>query len=306
MRAPTAAIVVAFRPEPAQIGQLVGSLARECQAVFVMDNGGGYAALADMLESTPAVRVVDMGGNRGIGLALNRGFELALLAGSRYVITFDQDSAPPPGMPAQLADAMERLAAQGVRVAAAGPLIVDTRGAHPLQHPFMRRRSGWPRPIVCSSSSELVEADFLITSGCLISLDTYQAVGGFDTDLFIDFVDMEWCFRAQAAGYRSYGICSAVMPHELGMGNSASAFGMTVLDHSALRRYYFARNTLRVVRLPYFSMGWKVRLLLSLLGRLVLLPVVVRFRRGWFQHWRMLIRGVLDGVARVGGAYVER
>jgi hypothetical protein len=73
-----------------------------------------------------------------------------------------------------------------------------------------------------------------------------------------------------------------------------------------VRRYYFARNTLRVIRLPYFSMGWKARLLLSLLGRLVLLPVAVRFRRGWFQHWRMLIRGVLDGVARVGGAYVER
>ena len=170
----------------------------------------------------------------------------------------------------------------------------------------MRRRMGWPRPTLCTSPSELVEADFLITSGCLVPLAAYEAVGAFDENLFVDFIDMEWCFRAQALGYKSYGICSAVMPHELGIGVGGSAFGMTVLDYSPVRRYYFARNTIRVLRLPHFSMGWKARLSLSLLARLVLLPVAVRFRKGWAQHWMMLGKGMLHGMARVGGAYVDR
>jgi rhamnosyltransferase len=131
-------------------------------------------------------------------------------------------------------------------------------------------------------------------------------MGGFDTQLFIDFVDMEWCFRAAAAGLLSYGACSVILPHELGGGGNQSALGMTVLAHSPLRRYYFARNTLRMLRMPYVQYGWKVRLSLSLVGRLLLLPVALRFASGWTQHWRMLWRGVFDGLLRVGGRYGDR
>jgi rhamnosyltransferase len=247
-----------------------------------------------------------MNGNQGIGAALNRGFRLASEAGIQYVMTFDQDSEPPPGLAARLVAAAQQLAARGVRVGAVGPRIVDTRHANQLEHPFMGRRLGWPTAIRCSSPAELVEADFLITSGCLVPLAAYQAVGGFDAELFVDFVDMEWCFRARAAGYSSFGTCAAVMLHELGLGGADAVLGMTVLSHSPVRRYYFARNTIRVLRLPHFAAGWKLRLLLSLIGRLVLLPVAMRFRRGWIQHWMMLGRGVLDGVARVGGAYAAR
>jgi rhamnosyltransferase len=298
-----AAIVVAFRPQRDQISRLIRILARECRIVYVMDNGGGRDAIAGELDSTPVVQVVDMNGNQGIGAALNRGFHLANEAGIHYVMTFDQDSEPPPGMAARLAEAAQQLAGRGVRVAAVGPRIVDTRQAKQLEHPFMRRRRGWPSAIRCNGPAELIEADFLITSGCLVPLAAYQAVGGFDADLFIDFVDMEWCFRARAAGYCSFGICGTVMTHELGLGEAGAAFGMTVLSHSPVRRYYFARNSIRVLRLSHFPAGWKLRLLLSLLGRLVLLPLAMRFRRGWTQHWLMLGRGVLDGMARVGGPY---
>jgi rhamnosyltransferase len=303
--APIAAIVVAFRPQRDQINRLIRILARECRIVYVMDNGGGHDAIAGELDSTPVVQVVDMNGNQGIGAALNHGFRLASEAGIHYVMTFDQDSEPPPGLAARLVEAAQQLAGRGVRVGAVGPRIVDTRHANQHEHPFMRRRLGWPSAIRCSGA-ELIEADFLITSGCLVPLPAYQAVGGFDADLFVDFIDMEWCFRARAAGYCSFGICGAAMPHEMGLGVAGAAFGMTVLSHSPVRRYYFARNTIRVLRLRHFSAGWKLRLLLSLIGRLVLLPVAMRFRRGWTQHWMMLGRGVLDGVARVGGPYAVR
>ncbi|MDB6089016.1 MAG: Acyltransferase 3 [Gammaproteobacteria bacterium] len=301
-----AAIIVAFRPERDQINRLIRIMVRECRIVYVMDNGGGEAALAGEFGSSPAVQVVDMNGNQGIGAALNHGFRLASEAGIHYVMTFDQDSEPPPGLAAKLVDSVQRLARRGVRVGAVGPRIVDMRHANQLEYPFMRRRLGWPSAMRCSSATQLIEADFLITSGCLVPLAAYQAVGGFDTELFVDFVDMEWCFRARAAGYSSFGTCEAVMLHELGLGGADAVLGMTVLSHSPLRRYYFARNTIRVLRLPHFAAGWKLRLLLSLIGRLVLLPIAMRFRKGWTQHWMMLGRGVIDGVARVGGAYVAR
>jgi rhamnosyltransferase len=301
-----AAIVVAFQPDRALIIRLIQDLAREFRIVYVMDNGGGREALTESIGSSASIQVVDMAGNKGIGVALNRGFQLASLAGMRYVITFDQDSTPPAGLGGQLMQALERLMAGGVRIAAVGPRVIDIRQARQLEHPFMRRRMGWPTAATCISTSELIDADFLITSGCLIPLAAFEAVGPFDQELFVDFVDMEWCLRARAAGYMTFGVCSAVMPHEIGTATKASAFGMTVLGHNPVRRYFFARNTIRLLRLPHLAVGWKARLLISLLGRLLLLPIAVRFNTGWTKHWLMLGKGVVHGIANVGGPYVER
>jgi rhamnosyltransferase len=90
------------------------------------------------------------------------------------------------------------------------------------------------------------------------------------------------------------------MPHELGSGASARALGITILGHSPIRRYYYARNTVRLLKLSHIAMGWKTRMLLGLVARIVLLPFAVRFAGGWMKDWRMLLRGTADGVAGTG------
>jgi rhamnosyltransferase len=302
-----AALIVAFRPIQAQLSRLVEILTRECAIVYVIDNGGGREAIADSLKETPCrICVVDMIENRGIGAALNLGFQCAAAAGVKYVVTFDQDSAPKIGLTAALVCAIEQFASRGIRVAAVGPRIVDVRSAQQFDYPFMRRRIGWPIAVTCTEGSESIEADYLITSGCLIPLSIFQVVGPFDHELFVDCTDMEWCFRARALGYRLYGICAIPMPHELGTGDSTRAAGITFLGHSPIRRYYYARNTVRLLKLRHVAPGWKMRMLMGLIARVILLPVAAAFRKGWTRDWRMLIKGVFDGVAGTGGpcAYV--
>ena len=102
-----AAVVVAFGPDVLKINRLVDVLARECQAVYVMDNGGGRDAIAVKPETAATMYVIDMGGNRGIGEALNRAFRLAATAGFDYVATFDQDSGPALGQINALVSAIE-------------------------------------------------------------------------------------------------------------------------------------------------------------------------------------------------------
>ncbi len=302
-----AALVVAFRPVQAQLSRLIEVLARECTIVYVMDNGGGAEAIADILKETPSrVRLVDMIENRGIGAALNLGFQCATAAGMKYVVTFDQDSAPKDGLAPALVRGIEQIASRGTKVAAVGPRIVDVRSAQSIDYPFMRRRMGWPVAVKCAGRSETIEADYLITSGCLIPLSIYRAVGPFDQELFVDCTDMEWCFRARALGYRLYGICALGMPHELGTGDSSQAGGITFLGHSPIRRYYYARNTMRLLKLSHVALGWKMRMLIGLIARVILLPFAAEFRKGWTKDWRMLAKGVLDGVAGAGGpcAYI--
>jgi rhamnosyltransferase len=298
-----AAIVVAFGPDESQINRLIGALADECESVYVMDNGGGRDAITAALQADPAIRIVDMGGNKGLGEALNHGFRLATAARFDYVTTFDQDSEPAAGQIATLINAMHVLASAGNNVAAVGPRTVDVRGRRRLDHPFMRRRIGWPTAARCTGDSEFIETDFLITSGSVISVSAYSGVGQYDPGFFVDYSDMEWCFRALDRGYRLFGICSVTMSHELSTGASARALGMTILGYSAIRRYYYARNVVLLVSQPHVATGWKARLLIGLIGRVLLLPVTVKLSKGWMGHWSMLIRGIVDGIVGVRGPY---
>jgi rhamnosyltransferase len=298
-----AGIVVAFNPRETQINTLVNKLAKECEAVYVMDNGGGRETITAALQADAAIRVVDMNGNKGLGEALNRGFRLAAAAGFDYVTTFDQDSEPAVGQIASLMRAMHGLASGGSDVAAVGPCIVDMRGRKATAHPFMRRRMGWPTATRCTGDSGCIETDFLITSGSVISMSAYSGVGQYDPGFFVDYSDMEWCFRALSRGYRLFGICSVRMSHELGTGALVRVLGMTILGYAAVRRYYYARNVILMIRQPHVAAGWKARLLMGLIGRVLLLPAAVRLSRGWMSHWSMLIRGIADGITGVRGPY---
>ena len=264
-----AAVIVTFRPDHPQLSRLIAALTGECAAIYLMDNGGGREAIADICLSASAFQCVDMGGNAGMGAALNRGVHMAIESKFEYVTTFDQDSEPVSGQIIELVGALEFLASTGVKVAAVGPRIVDSRGGAPLEHSFMRRSYGWPRAVYCSSSGQSVETDLLVTSGSVIRLTSFAHIGEFDPSLFVDFTDTDWCLRALAHGYRLFGICRISMHHELGSGVSAKALGIKLLRHAPIRRYYYARNAILLSRRGYVSLGWKVRFLMGLLSRLL-------------------------------------
>lgn len=298
-----AAAIVAFGPDPLQINRLIGKLARECSATYVMDNGGAAAAVRAEPAAGSSLRIIDMGGNAGLGAALNAAFEQLSAAGFEYVVTFDQDSDPGPGQVASLVERLAQARAAGLKVAAVGPRIVDPRGSVPFDHPFMGRVAGWPTALRPTPGRDYVETDFVITSGAVISMDAYRQVGPFDTSLFVDYTDVDWCMRARRLDYRLLGICSVSMAHELSAGNSPSVFGVTFLRYGPVRRYYYARNVVLLARRSHTPIGWKARLLLGLLLRIVFLPVAAKFSRGFWRDWMMLLEGAAHGLRKRSGPY---
>jgi rhamnosyltransferase len=296
-----AAIVVAYCPDALKINKLIAVLGGECETVYILDNGGGREAITAPPAMGGVLQIVDMGGNRGLGEALNRGFRLAAAAGFTYVTTFDQDSAPAAGQITALVSAFEALSSAGAKIAVVGPRIVDLRGAAGLEHHFVHRVIGWPTASPCSAGVRCVATDFLITSGSVISVSAYADVGQYDAGLFVDYTDMEWCFRALSCGYRLFGICTITMHHELSTGALASPLGMTILGYSPIRRYYYARNVLLLSARSHVPAGWKARMIIGLIGRALVLPAAVKFSSGWTAQWYMLGRGILDGIFGVNG-----
>ena len=178
------------------------------------------------------------------------------------MVSFDQDSVPPPDLVSRLARTLHELRDRGERVAAVGPAKADPRTglAGRLLRPirFLRRH-------VPGTSPGPVEVDHVITSGCLIPSDMFREVGPYDEALFLEYVDMEWCQRARSLGLRTYLL---LRNHLL------------LWRKKEIRRFWLASDFLQVLK--------------KLAATLVLAP-----RRG--ERLRWMARGLADGLRGRGG-----
>jgi rhamnosyltransferase len=296
-----AAIVVTFHPNAETLGKLISVLLSDGILPIVVDNGGGRAALLQQGQKEQ-VTLLDMGGNQGVGAAINIGLAESRRKQVTYVATFDQDSEPSPGMVATLVAEFVRQSGLGVKVGAVGPLFIDSRQDPPLIHPFVRLDVFGSGHRYCASDSDLISVDTLITSGCVTSLDVLADVGPMNQDYFVDYTDIEWCFRARSRGFELFGVCGAKMSHELGHGSSRSIFGLNLFEYSPARRYYYARNTISVARLNYVSFRWKVRLIAGLGLRCLTIPWAPRPDKTTLkQESLMLLQGIIDGIRGMRG-----
>jgi len=282
------AIIVSFEPDLAALGGLLDRLHGEVAESVIVDNGSSMNVAGFVsARGKPRESCLALGENLGIAAAQNRGIGMAQAAGADAVVLFDQDSLPPPGMVATLAEAIIALKAANMRPAAVGPTPVDARLP--------------PRAGSHAASAAPVTVDHLIASGCLIPLAVLDAVGGMREDLFIDYVDIEWCLRAGAAGYHCYRLPSLAMAHEFGA--PISVLGRSYASHGALRHYYLFRNSVWLWRQAAIPLGWRLKTAPRIALRLIFNLLFARPHR---QQWSMMGQGLADGFAGRMGPWHPR
>ncbi len=263
-----AAVIVIYRPKIKDLAALIESIREQVDTVYIMNNGAS-GEVERFLEAQ-GVQVFDMQGNRGIAMALNTAAAQAKKSGLDFLVTFDQDSVAKPGHVQGLYQCWREKQNQGVAVGGVGPGFYDTRSGQDFQYPFYRGRGLRVEKIYPSDAGGIVETDILITSGMLVSVDVILK-NEFREELFIDFVDTEWCFRINQRGYQNFGCFNVSMQHELSEAAPKKMAGMTLLKYSPLRRYYFFRNCCYVLAKPYTPWAFKLRMGVSMLIRLATL-----------------------------------
>ena len=297
------AVVVSYHPDIALLEQALSALRSQVDHLVVVDNGSSREVLdwLDRRGTQLSFAIVPLGRNTGVATALNHGIGNARERGCAYVLLMDQDSIPQTDMVARLVAAHRELEAAGTKVAAVGPRYVDPVSGHSSY--FVR--FGWIKfkRIRCQPERpcERVAADFLITSGSLVSIGTFDAVGALEDKIFIDHVDTEWCLRARHYGYRTFGVCDAVMHHSLGSETVRVWLGRWryVPVHSPLRHYYTFRNSLWLFRRPYAPLRWIVNDTVRLGFMLVFFGLFMPLR---MQHLKMMLRGLRDGMRAPGAS----
>jgi len=142
---------------------------------------------------------------------------------------------------------------------------------------------------------QVIPADVLISSGALFSASALREIGTMDEGLFIDHVDTEWFLRAHHRGWRSYGVCDAVMRHSLGERTFRVWFGRWryLPIHKPFRYYYIYRNSVLLYRRSYPTVRWKQTDILRLLMMFVMFALFAGER---IQNIKMMCLGIKHGV----------
>lgn len=301
------AVVVTYIPDIASLQELLAALVPQVDCLHIIDNtphpDRRVSALLDVLALDCAY-LLCLEDNFGIARALNIGVTAAIKAGATHVLLSDQDSLPGPDMVAGLLRAQAELVSHGVRLGAIGPTFTDAHTG--MTFPFQVEVPGNVfYSHKCSSSEDyLVDSLTLITSGCLIPVETWAIVGPMREDFFIDYVDIEWSHRARAAGFKLFGTAWASMLHRMGDAQlRVWFFGWRKESaYSPLRVYYRVRNFIALCKSGFMPFRWKIRNGWYTMG--------VVYTQAIFGHTRlsslfMALLGLRDGARGLMGRYPE-
>lgn len=293
------AITVCFNPEKDQVSASVTALMEQGCDVILVDNASPNVAelreFVGVVEGPKgsACQLVELDSNLGLGAAHNIGIRHAQEHGYDYVLIMDQDSLPLPNMVTRLVVANQQKTADGISVSATGVTYLnELNGSESF---FIRFGAFKFQRHYCQNNESYIEADFLISSGSLISLESIAVIGLMEESLFIDHVDTEWFLRAHAKGFKAYGVCNARMEHGLGEQTHEVSLGgrkRNVPQHKAFRYYYIFRNSVLLYKRPYPSGLWKWNDV-QRLGMIFIMFGLLKSPRK--ANLTMMLKGVWDG-----------
>lgn len=292
------AVIVSYQPSEELI-ENVGALLDQVDEIVIVDNGSGTSTkeMLGKLNSLAKVSVLYNEENLGIAAALNIGVKHARAKGHEWVATFDQDSQATVGMIEAMLHAYDSYP-QKEKIASLSSRYLDKNSG----------RIGGSR-LISSSSGALpyAEAQVVLTSGNLVKSSIFDSVGYFNEALFIDYVDIEFCLRCANRGYKILEAKDAVLVHSIGFPVQHKILWKKLMtsNHSALRRYYIARNAIYLYKEFFITQpGWVIRNMISLVDLVVVLAICETNRK---KKLIAILKGVIDGLfGRMGRSPIER
>jgi len=253
------------------------------KVVIVDDRGNDYNLdiLQNWFGDLADVTLHHNSENVGIASSLNRGAAIARSYGYDWILTLDDDSTVNPKMVEQLLFYL-RKTDEGSPVGLIG--------------------MSWTQPGVREQVTNVnpdcpwMDKCYIITSGSLFSLATFDEIGPFRDEFVIGFVDYDYCLRARAKGYRVIKVNEIGFEHVLGQPTAYRRFGRTMLARncSAERLYYLHRNSTILLR-EYFWRDPKC-VCIVMLHQFRMFFKVAFFEQAKMCKMRSMWRGMLDGL----------
>ncbi len=278
-----AAVVILYYPEPSVL-ENINSYIDQVDKLFVVDNSDNVNdTLKEKIQNLHKSEYISNQTNIGIAAALNIGIKKANDGGFEYLLTMDQDSEAPPSMVSNLMKCFTL----DSKIAIVSPVLHHPKG----------------RNVTYRVDNPCEQVITVWTSGNLVKLDSINSIGGFKEELFIDYVDHEFCLRLKQLGFKVYVCNNTILKHNLGKIEEVNLIFRKVYptNHSALRLYYRARNrfyvkqTYKDVSPEFFKQDnkdfWKSFI------------KVILFEKNKFDKVKFFLKGYRDFKKNIFGKY---
>ncbi|HVX28428.1 MAG TPA: hypothetical protein VHB70_18920, partial [Parafilimonas sp.] len=221
-----AACVILYNPGESVIDN-IQSYIEHVDKLYLIDNTESASLdFQKNYNSLSKTIIVQDSLNEGIAKRLNQACQLAVKDGLDYLLTMDQDSFFHESIVKKYFECIQQYLLKEK---------VAMFGVNYEQEIFNAD---------CNCSIVKI----LITSGSVINLSNYKNIGGFDENLFIDFVDTDYCFKSILKGYELVQFSNIYMHHEIGTTTQHRSLKNMKLStrsiHSSIRLYYMTRNFL--------------------------------------------------------------
>jgi rhamnosyltransferase len=291
----TYAIVVCYFPKEEVLGKTLESLASQVNKIILSDNTPGGSELAKKFQQKISnLEVIHLLKNTGIAVAQNVGIKKAIEEGAEFVLLSDEDTVYPENYVKEMLKAYFSLPDRE-KVGVIVPNYADInrkgerRGFLVFKPPFLRK---------ISPERGLHEITQAIASGMVIPIKVFKDVGLMNEDLFLDWVDLEWCWRVRAKGYKIIGNADMIITHR--MGDIVKKFGKNFCTiHSPIRHYYMVRNGVYLcLKSPYLNFLMRVHFLYRSLKMAFGFPIIATPH---FTHLYYCMKGLFHGlIGRLG------
>lgn len=263
-------VVVNWNAGPALV-RCLASLDADAAAgtdVVVVENGGDDGSTVLATRDRPWVRVVETSGNLGFARGANAG---AAAARGEVLVFVNPDATIEPGALRGLVEALTL--APGAAIAGGG-LRDDDGGWQPaaarfgvLAHLVLDTTPG---RLAARGRRDAHIVDWVYGTFMAVRREVFDTLGGFDGAYFLYGEDLDLCYRARVAGWRTLYVPGAVARHARNV-SATTRFGLA-RDAAVVQgelRFYARRRGLGVAVLyrTVATIKFGVKALVATLGR---------------------------------------
>ena len=266
-------VIRTFNPDIQFLKKNIGNF--QSTAVLIIDNNSkNISQIIGLVGNNNSCNLIANKTNLGIAEALNQGLSYAQDNAYKYILTMDQDSSFKNDF-LKLKQGFSLLE----KVAIVSPSIIDYNSNNK------------------DFAKEKFEEVFMaITSGCLCDVKSLLDVGGFNSSLFIDYVDFEICLKLQQKKYKILKSRDVVLNHSLGFSKVYKIWGIKFIstNHNESRRYYNARNRMFLAKKYFFIFPKFV--IHNQLSFLKTILIIFLFENEKNKKIRSIFKGIKDGI----------
>jgi len=215
-----ASAVVFYNPTKDDIKN-IDSYIDDVDILYIIDNS--ESSYINKVKKNNKIKYIFNNENLGISKALNNAAKLAQKDGYKWMLTLDQDTKFNKDVLKELKKYCE-----SVDYSKVGIITPWHKTKLKLDKP--NKKIDYPLDVM--------------TSGNLLNLSIHKKLNGFDEDLFIDGVDIEYCLKLRKNNYVIDRLNYLEIDHNLGNIFYKRFLNKDILvtNHSAVRRYYQVRN----------------------------------------------------------------